>query len=410
MRTDVVMERIAEASPRLKARIAGVFYLLAVLTAAFAEGFVHGRLLSAAGLIPVACFVVVTLLLYQLFKPVNRNLALLAALFNLVSLTFEALELHLSSANVALIFHGLYCLVIGYLIFRSAFLPRILGLLMAIGGLAWLTDLSIPITNHLSPYNVITGFTGEGLLMLWLLAFGVNAQRLKELGTAAAAEAVKHPVIGGPTPMPETKKTTVNFDDWLILLKKKSQQLGYTPSLAFAASCCERSLPNYDAFSRQERWGDSKILKEALDLVWWHVVTRNPSNKSQVEPLSKAIDAVTPDTENFESPLTSAALDAANSVAEALDYTLDRNVDRIVTISSLARDTIDLFVQRRDSLDSSRSDFEGKIASDPLMIAELEKQQLDITILESGQNLTPEFWRLFRQRTAHAGRSNLGIS
>lgn len=186
MSTPPTTGRTVETSPRIKARVAGAFYLLAVLTAAFAEGFVRGRLLYAAGLIPVACFVVVTLLLYQLFKPVNRSLALLAALFNLVGLTFEALELHLSGANVALIFHGLYCLVIGYLIFRSAFLPRILGLLMAIGGVAWLTDLSIPLTNHLSPYNVIIGFAGEGLFMLWLLVVGVSAQRWHAQASAAA--------------------------------------------------------------------------------------------------------------------------------------------------------------------------------------------------------------------------------
>lgn len=174
-----------ETSPRLNARVAGVFYLLAVLTAAFAERFVRGRLLYAAGLIPVACFVVVTLLLYQLFKPMNRGLALLAAIFNLVGLSLEALELHLWGANVALIFHGLYCLLIGYLVFRSTFLPRILGMLMAIGGLAWLTDLSTPLTQHLSPYNVIIGFTGEGLLMLWLLVMGVNAQRWSVQATAA---------------------------------------------------------------------------------------------------------------------------------------------------------------------------------------------------------------------------------
>jgi Domain of unknown function (DUF4386) len=180
------MERIAEASPRLKSRVAGVFYVLAVLTAAFAEGFVRGRLLYVAGLIPVACFVVVTLIFYQLFKPVNRRLALLAALFNLVSLAFEALELHLWGMNIALIFHGLYCLLIGYLVFRSAFLPRILGVLMAIGGMAWLTDLSTPLTNHLSPYNVVCGFVGEGLLMLWLLVIGLNSQRWN---THASAEA-----------------------------------------------------------------------------------------------------------------------------------------------------------------------------------------------------------------------------
>jgi hypothetical protein len=180
------MEHIREASPRFKARVAGIFYLLAVLTAAFAEGFVRGRLLDAAGLIPVACFVVVTLLLYQLFKQMNRSLASLAALSNLVGLTFEALELHLWGANVALIFHGFYCLLIGYLAFRSVFLPRILGVLMVIGGLAWLTDLSVPLTNHLAPYNVITGFIGEGLVMLWLAVIGVNAERWHAQATAEA--------------------------------------------------------------------------------------------------------------------------------------------------------------------------------------------------------------------------------
>jgi Domain of unknown function (DUF4386) len=185
MSTAATKERIAEMSPHFKARLAGVFYLLAVLTSAFAEGFVRGRLLYVAGLIPVASFVIVTLLFYQLFKPVNRSLALLAALFSLVGLTFEALELHLWGVNIALIFHGLYCLLISFLVFRSAFLPRMLGVLMAIGGLAWLTDLSIPLTDHWSPYNVISGFVGEGLFMLWLLVNGLNAQRWKEQASAA---------------------------------------------------------------------------------------------------------------------------------------------------------------------------------------------------------------------------------
>ena len=180
------MERIRETSPRFKARVAGIFYLLAVLTAAFAEGFVRGRLLYAAGLMPVACFVVVTLLFFQLFRPMNRSLASLAAISNLIGLTFEALELHLWGANVALIFHGVYGLLIGYLAFRSAFLPRILGVLMVIGSLAWITDLSTPLTTHLAPYNVITGFAGEGLVMLWLAVIAVNAERWHAQASAEA--------------------------------------------------------------------------------------------------------------------------------------------------------------------------------------------------------------------------------
>jgi hypothetical protein len=171
-----VTAQIKDASPRTKGRLAGALYLLSVLTAVLAEAFVHGRMLYAAGLVPVLCFAAVTLLLYQIFKPVSRNLALLAAAFNLVSLTFEALEWHLGDINIALVFHGLYCLVTGYLVRRSTFLPRILGMLMALGGLAWLTALSPMLAQHLNPGNIALGFLGEGSLMLWLLLAGIRPQ------------------------------------------------------------------------------------------------------------------------------------------------------------------------------------------------------------------------------------------
>ena len=71
MSTAVMMERIAEAPPRFKARIAGVFYLLTFLTGAFALAFVNGRLV--ANLIATLCYIAVTLLFYDIFKPVNRG-------------------------------------------------------------------------------------------------------------------------------------------------------------------------------------------------------------------------------------------------------------------------------------------------------------------------------------------------
>jgi hypothetical protein len=187
------MQRIREASPRLKARIAGVFYLLSVLTAVFAEAFVSGRLLFAVGLVPVLCFVAVTLLLYDIFKPVNRRLSLLATCSNLIGLAFEALELHLQEVNVALVFHGFYCLLIGYLIIRSTFLPRILGVLMAVAGAAWLTSLSPPLEDYLHVYSQALGFLGEGLPMLWLLVMGVDVPMSKEkagLGLAGTASGI----------------------------------------------------------------------------------------------------------------------------------------------------------------------------------------------------------------------------
>jgi hypothetical protein len=71
-----MMERLAVASPRLKARITGVIYLLYFLTAVSAEVFVGpGRLVlyDAVNLIAYAFYIAVTLLFYYMFKPVSRN-------------------------------------------------------------------------------------------------------------------------------------------------------------------------------------------------------------------------------------------------------------------------------------------------------------------------------------------------
>jgi hypothetical protein len=234
------MKPIGETSPRLKARIAGVFYLLEMLTGGFAILFVGGRLFVsgdaaatatnilahlslfqlgfAANLIQFACYVAVTGLFYDLLRPVNRGLSLLAAFFSLVGCTIGAvsclfyfapvvilggaqylnvfkveqlqalalmfLKLYGQCFNISFVFFGFYCLLIGYLIFRSSFLPRILGAGMAFAGLGWLTFLSPALAHHLVPYILAAGI-GEISLTLWLLVAGVNAQRWKEQASAA---------------------------------------------------------------------------------------------------------------------------------------------------------------------------------------------------------------------------------
>jgi hypothetical protein len=182
------IKRTRETSPRLKARIAGVLYLLAVLTAVFSEFVVPGRLGFAAVLIPVSSYIAVTLLLYGIFRPVDGSLALLAVCFNLAGLTLEALQWQPRSVNLGMVCHGVYCLLIGYLIFRSTFLPRTLGVLMVLAGLVWVMYLSPPVAKDLSPYNTAVGILGDALPMLWLLVMGVNVQRWRE--TACATEAV----------------------------------------------------------------------------------------------------------------------------------------------------------------------------------------------------------------------------
>ena len=185
MSAALTMGRFAAASPRFKARMASVLYLLGILTAAFTEIIVRGRLNVAGGLIAVVGMILVTLLFYDTFNLVNRSLCLLAASFNLVGLVFAVLRLQPQGVNIAIVFDGFYCILIGYLVFTSAFLPRMLGALMALGGLGWLTFLSSPLANYLSPYNLAFGLLGEGSVCLWILLIGVNVRRWKEQASAA---------------------------------------------------------------------------------------------------------------------------------------------------------------------------------------------------------------------------------
>jgi hypothetical protein len=183
------MEPTPKASPRRRARITGAVYLLYFLTAIFAEVVVGRRRLvayDAVSLISDALYIAVTLLFYYLFKPVSRSISLLAALFSLAGCANEVLRLfHVAPYKInSLVFFGPYCLLLGYLIFKSTFLPRILGVLMGLAGVGWLIFLS-PLANRLSIYLKVVGFVAEMSLMLWLLVKGVNEQRWKEQASAA---------------------------------------------------------------------------------------------------------------------------------------------------------------------------------------------------------------------------------
>lgn len=169
---------------------------------------------TAALLISTAFYVAATLFVYELLKPVSRSVSLLAAFFSLVgcavgalsclfdfapfiilggahylsvftveqlqALALMFLKVRAQANNIGLVFFGLHCLGIGYLIFRSTFLPRLVGVLMVFAGLGWLTFLSPPLANSLAPYNMLPGAIGELSLTLWLLVKDVNIQRWNE--------------------------------------------------------------------------------------------------------------------------------------------------------------------------------------------------------------------------------------
>jgi hypothetical protein len=166
--------------PGLRTKIPAVVGLLGVLTAASVEGFVRGNLSVVGGLVAVLSMIVVTLLFSDNSNPVKRRLALLAAVFNLAGLVFEALRFQPHGANIAIVFNGFFCMLVGYMAFKSALVFRILGALIALGGLGWLSFFSPSLANYLSPYSLAFGLLGAGLATLWLLGIGVNAQPWKE--------------------------------------------------------------------------------------------------------------------------------------------------------------------------------------------------------------------------------------
>jgi hypothetical protein len=84
------------------------------------------------------------------------------------------------------VFFGLWCILAGYLIFRSTFLPRVLGVLFTISGFGWMTYLYPPLANHVFiPYIAAASALGEIPLEFWLIVMGVNAQRWNEQANAA---------------------------------------------------------------------------------------------------------------------------------------------------------------------------------------------------------------------------------
>jgi hypothetical protein len=181
-----MVERMAEGAPRPRARFTGAIYLLYFLTAVGGEVFVgRGRpvFYDAVYLISHALYVAVVLLFYFLFKPVNKIISLLAALVGLLGCANDVLDLfHVAPYKInAVVFFGPYCLLIGYLILRSNFLPRILGLLMMVAGVGWLVFMW-PVGKHLSTSIQVLGFVAEMALMLWLLVMGVNEERWREQG------------------------------------------------------------------------------------------------------------------------------------------------------------------------------------------------------------------------------------
>ena len=230
------------SSPNVIARLAGFFYLIIIVLGVYTELFVRGKLIIsgdavataqnilnaemlwrlgiAGGILLLLFAVALALIFYIIFRPVNQKLALMAAFFNLVAISIEAMSklylvegwailekstgasseianalyiqaydtinMHSEGLSLSLIFFGINCLLWGFLIYRSGFLPRILGILLVIccfcyvfHGFAWFLNPSF--AGILFPGIFIPCFIAETAFCLWLLVKGVDAEKWASL-------------------------------------------------------------------------------------------------------------------------------------------------------------------------------------------------------------------------------------
>jgi len=237
VRLDMKTER-----PQLLARLVGVFFLLTIIGAIIAQGFISDTLVdysSAAAtaknllenrglfqagftifLLEMACQLVATALIYRLLRPVDRTLALVMLLFELMaivikmsarvffivplwvlehgsalggmstdqlqSLALVLLRINDVGAAAAVAFFGFSNLPMGYLTYRSTFLPRWLGVLGIIAGIGWLAFVYPPLGRPLAMYIAVFALLASAAKIFWLIVFGIDEEKFRAVEAASS--------------------------------------------------------------------------------------------------------------------------------------------------------------------------------------------------------------------------------
>jgi hypothetical protein len=238
------VERTAEMSPRTKGRFVGAIYLIYVIAGVYAQTFISDRLIvfgdaarTASNilanqslyrlgftvyLLEMAGQIATVVLFYQLLKPVSRTGAMLAAVFELTgcgikifsrlfyfvpllvvsggasylsaftkeqldSIVLLLLRINDNGAAIALAFFGFSTVLQGWLVYKSGFLPRWLGVIEIIGGFGWLTFLAPPLGMRVFMYVAVYALLGLLAMIVWLLTVGIDEQRWRARAAQAAA-------------------------------------------------------------------------------------------------------------------------------------------------------------------------------------------------------------------------------
>jgi hypothetical protein len=238
------IDHTTDMSPRTKGRFVGAIYLLYVIAGVYAQAFISDRFIVFSDaakttsnilanqslyrlgftvyLLEMAGQIATVVLFYQLLKPVSRTGAMLAAVFELTgcgikifsrlfylvpllvlsggasylsafskeqldSIVLLLLRINDNGAAIALAFFGFSTVLQGWLVYKSGFLPRWLGVIEIIGGFGWLTFLSPPLGMRVFMYVAVYALLGLLAMIVWLLTVGIDEKRWRERAAQAAS-------------------------------------------------------------------------------------------------------------------------------------------------------------------------------------------------------------------------------
>ena len=210
--------------------------------------------------------------------------------------------------------------------------------------------------------------------------------------------------------------------DFLNYRKLASPELEKLPPMhrvAFAAACCERLLPTYNAFCRRENLGNLVLVRKALDEVW-QVLQGKSVDAARIRQLKDEIDSedVFPDLEKLDelscTKYSTEAEDAIIAISMTLRACLEPSSELVCHVGSYTYGTVELFICDTDeSVVAMRHDADREIdalANHPLLLRELAKQSEDLQRLQQTPTLDRELLEWLRTSFDNDGKSNIDAS
>ncbi|MGB3510996.1 MAG: DUF416 family protein [Microcoleaceae cyanobacterium] len=199
----------------------------------------------------------------------------------------------------------------------------------------------------------------------------------------------------------------LNFYDFEYL-ETELEKLPPLHRIAFAASGCERLLPNYNAFSREENWGDPSILTKTLDEIW-QIIGGKPLNVATIEQLKfdTTSNDIVPHSEDFAG-YCGIAQEACSTIYYTLDACINPTTNTIIKVAEYLAAGIELFQDW--NIDMDAPEYIEIIARHPFAIREMEKQNEDLQRLKETETLEAELLEWLRTTSHNNGKSLIDLS